>query len=539
MVNTVLSEQGVRNPGGAGHRAVRLLSTVRLGVLFLLTAGVLALPDERAPAYVLAFYLLNLAVSLIGILPERLPRSLRTRWPAVQITLDFILVALTVNVTGGSTSLFTSIFIVVVLESGILIGMGLSFAVSTCAALFMLSQVFLNADAAPPGTDRLELLYNFLVQTLAFYLTAFMAGFWSQRLRQMQAFQRDILDNMNSGFVITDENGIITASNRAAKTILGTGRDLIGQPAGEVVQDASGGESPIVTALRSGRDYTSYEFTAPTFDGGHKLLGLTTSRMYEANGAVSGVIATFTDLTEMNRMRQEIRRQDRMAVVGELAAGLAHEIRNPVAVIRGAADEMQRHPEQTAIQNRLRKMIMRESDQLNEIVSGFLDFAREPSLKRERTNVIEVIQDVRESLLQEMQNGNGKWSIEVAAPEQPCVVSADLSQLRQVFVNLGKNALEAMEAGGTLRIAIDGGRGEPVQIRFEDQGPGIEPDKVAQIFEPFYTTKRTGVGMGLAVCARILTAHDGTIRATSRAGGGCSMNITLPAVTSREDTPRE
>lgn len=538
-MSTVRSEQGLRSPGGVGQRALRLLSAVRLGVLFFLTAGILLLPDQTAPVYVLAFYLINLAVSLIGIVPQRLPRAFRTRWPAVQIVLDFILVAMTVDVTGGPTSLFTSIFIVVVLECGILLGMGLSFTVSTCASLFMLSQVLLNADSAPPGTDRVELLYNFLVQTLAFYLAAFMAGYWSQRLRQMQAFQRDILDNMNSGFIITDEFGMITASNRAARSILGTSQNLIGMAAGEVVRDASGSESPVVTALRSGRDYTSYEFTAPTFNGARKLLGLTTSRMYESNGAVSGVIATFTDLTEMNRMRQEIRRQDRMAVVGELAAGLAHEIRNPVAVIRGAADEMQRHPEEAGVQNRLRKMIMRESDQLNGIVTGFLDFARQPSLKRERVDLVNMIEDVRESLLQEIQNGKVKWTVDLEVPDRPCIVSGDHSQLRQVFVNLGKNALEAMETGGTLRISVDGGIDGPVQVRFEDHGPGIDPDKVAQIFEPFYTTKRTGIGMGLAVCARILTAHDGTIRATSRAGGGCSMNITLPAVTSREDSPLE
>jgi signal transduction histidine kinase len=261
--------------------------------------------------------------------------------------------------------------------------------------------------------------------------------------------------------------------------------------------------------------------------------------MYDSNGTISGVIATFTDLTEMSRMRQEIMRQDRMAAVGELAAGLAHEIRNPVAVIRGAADEMLRYEDDAAVQKRLRTMIMRESDQLNGIVTGFLDFAREPLIRRERLNVGEVIADVRESLMQEAHNGTAKWQIELRAPDHPCVVSGDHSQLRQVFVNLGKNALEAMESGGTLVIAVDGGNGGPVRIRFEDQGPGIDPDKVAQIFEPFYTTKRTGVGMGLAICARILTAHDGTIRATSRAGGGCSMNITLPAVTSPEESLRE
>ncbi len=537
-MSTILPDVPGSYPVTPVERFSRTLGAVRLGVLFFLTAGVLVLPETPAPFFVLSLYVLNLVVSTVGIVPERLPRRLRERWPVVHIILDFVIVATTVNVTGGPTSLFTSIFIVVVLECGILLGMGRSFVVSTGASLYMLLQVLVNADAAPQA-DAFELLYNFLVQTRAFYLTAFMAGFWSQRLRQLQAFQRDILDNMNSGFLITDNMGTITASNHAAGTILGYDRELVGRSVADIVRDASGGESPVVTALRSGRDYMSYEFTAPTFDGGRKLLGLTTSRMYDSRTEGSGIIATFTDLTEMNLMRQEVRRQDRMAVVGELAAGLAHEIRNPVAVIRGAADEMRRHPENSSVQPRLRNMVIRESDQLNDIVTGFLDFAREPSIKRENLNILDIITEVRESLLQENSNGGSPSRIVVNAASPSCTVSGDASQLKQVFVNLGKNALDAMTSGGTLTISIEEGNGGPVHIRFEDEGPGIEPDKVAHIFEPFYTTKRTGVGMGLAVCARILTSHDGTIRATSREGGGCSMNITLPAVAAPEKKPSE
>lgn len=515
------------------RRASRALGLVRLGVLLFLTAGVFVLQEDVAPGYVLPLYIVALLVSVVGLAPARLPKAARDRWPLLNIVFDFIVVTATVTFTGGPTSLFTSIFIVVVLECGILLGLRLSFVVSTLASLFMLLQVLLSLRAGAHEVGGFELWYNFLVQTLAYYLTAFMAGYWSQRLRQMQIFQSEILDNMNSGFLITDAAGTITASNAAAVSILELAGSPVGRPVEEVLQGESGGESPAYTALRSGRDYTSYEFTARTAKGSRKLLGLTTSRMFDPRGEISGIIASFTDLTEMDQMRREIMRHDRLAAVGELAAGLAHEIRNPVAVIRGAADELTRHSDDADIQGRLRTMILRESDQLNEIVTGFLDFAREPTLKRERIDISALIRELSEVLEHET-NGAAGTRITVKAPRHACEVFGDPSQLKQVFVNLGKNAIEAMEMEGALCILVEGGQDRPVHIRFEDEGPGIDPDKVARIFEPFYTTKPTGVGMGLAVCARILTAHDGTIRATSRAGGGCSMNITLPVAVSED-----
>ncbi|HNT89723.1 MAG TPA: PAS domain-containing protein, partial [Candidatus Hydrogenedentes bacterium] len=148
----------------------------------------------------------------------------------------------------------------------------------------------------------------------------------------MKEFQRDILDNMNSGFLLTDEKGVVTAINKSACRILHLIEgDVIGRHVDGILRSDTGAECPVTTALRLGKDFTSYEFYVRTHADSSLLVGITTNRIRDARGQVTGLIASFTDLTEMARMRQELQQHDRLAVVGELAAGLAHEIRNPVA----------------------------------------------------------------------------------------------------------------------------------------------------------------------------------------------------------------
>ncbi len=226
-------------------------------------------------------------------------------------------------------------------------------------------------------------------------------------------------------------------------------------------------------------------------------------------------------------MRNELQQQDRMAVIGELSAGLAHEIRNPVASIRGSMDELQRNIESPELVMRLAAIGVRESDHLNEIVTGFLDFARDPSRRYSVFDVRDIAREVEGQLLRKYR-GDG-LAITLLVPAEACHVMGDKTQIWQVFTNLGQNAVEAMEGSGALEIVVDANEGRgPIEICFNDNGPGIAPDKVSRIFEPFYTEKARGVGMGLAICMRMITAHDGTIQAASRPGGGTAMSVRLP-----------
>jgi two-component system sensor histidine kinase PilS (NtrC family) len=332
---------------------------------------------------------------------------------------------------------------------------------------------------------------------------------------------------------MADRNGLVTAINKMGHEILNAPNgSLLGRPVQQFLTPVSGGECPILTALRLRRDFISYEFQVGTVDGQIKLLGLTTSQIVEPADGVGGIIASFTDLTEMARLRQELQSQDRLAAVGELAAGLAHEIRNPVAAIRGALDELPANIHSVDLVERLTTIAIRESDHLNEIITGFLSFARNPTLKREVFDLRQLAAEVKDLLGREYDHCD-TLTIAMDMPKEACSISGDRSQIKRVFINLGQNAIQAMDGRGTLGIRITSG-GNFYEVSFDDEGPGIEPDKTSKIFEPFYTEREKGVGMGLAICMRIVTAHDGTIRVSSRQGGGATMTVRLPVGQGKE-----
>lgn len=498
----------------------------RLVLLLVLTAGTLLLPELVEYALVLAcIYLAAFASSFWYFIVLRRERTVSSVLTWTQMAVDFGVVVATISFTRGEESFFTFLIVTVILEAGVLLGFIQGFLFASLSTLYMLMHFVLGAQTAP---DLLAHWYNFLIQAIAFFFTAFISGYWNQRLSRLKQFQRDILDNMNSGFMIADTKGIVRAINRAACDILGLVEgDTIGRHVDGVLRPASGAECPLTTALRSDKHFSSYEFYAERANGDTVLLGLTTSRLGDEGGRVSGIIASFTDLTQIARMRQELQQQDRLAVLGEMSAGLAHEIRNPLASIRGAMEELRHHTQDPAIAARLAGIAVRESDHLNKIVSGFLDFAREPQLKRAAIDLRQLAGEVCAGM--RMQHDDcPELTIREEYPEVPCEASCDETRIRQVVSNLVQNAIEACGGKGVVTVKVLS-QGGAVEVRVEDEGPGIPPDKVARIFEPFYTEKERGVGMGLAVCLRIVTAHNGTLQAASRAEGGACLIMRLPA----------
>ena len=508
------------------------VGTARMGILLIAIVGSYSLRSgayEDWEYFRIAVYGFALATGLLYLATLKRSKPIPALVTWTQVLVDFSAVAATVSFTGGPESLFTFLFVIVILEAGLLQGLAQGFVFATLAAIFMAIQA-----AVPPvgpleltTEEWIELWYRFVIQGLAFYLSAFVSGRWNQRITRLEEFQRSLLDNMNNGFLMTDHAGVITVINRMGSQILGLAEgQAVGRRAEEVLRGTSGSECPIRTVLRTRSDFISYEFHVLAPDGQTKLLGLTTSQLQE-HGRLTGVIASFTDLTEIALMREDLQRQDRLALVGELAAGLAHEIRNPVASIRGAVDELRSSLSTPDIAGRLAAIALRESDHLNDIVSGFLNFARNPIMRRETFDLRALITETRELLLRDFA-GEEHTTISTTLPDEACRVSGDRSQIKRVFINLAKNASEAMGGGGILGISIVPSP-TSFEIRFDDEGPGITPDQITRVFEPFYTQKEGGVGMGLAVCLRIVTAHDGTIRAVPREGGGATMAVRLPA----------
>lgn len=511
---------------------MRTIGVVRIILLAFLSVGAVFLSRAPGVNYLVLLYAAAFFFGIAYLYTLSTSGTLRMAQAWAQVLLDFSVVCVTIVYTEGPTSFFTFLFIVVILEAVHLLDLRAGLVAATLGSAFMLVQAVLPPFLAEE-VNTFELWYNFLVQALAFYLTAFIAGHWSHRISQMRRYQREILDNLNSGFLITDATGTITVQNRAASVILGLNdNEAVNRHVADVLRVESGSECPVVTALRAERDFTSYEFSALAQDGRTMLLGISTNRILDEYGKTSGIIVSFTDLTEMNEMREELRQHDRMAVIGELAAGLAHEIRNPVAVIRGAVDEMMSRDNDPKLEARLQSIAIRESDHLNEIVSGFLDFARNPKPKREQFDLRNIVEEVGDLMAMDL-GESGESRIRIDYLDEPCDISGDPSQIKQVFVNLAKNGIEAMDDKGVLHIQMTK-KEHVLEVRFEDDGPGIPPDKIGRIFEPFYTTKKHGVGMGLAICQRIITAHDGTIQAFSRENGGCRMSVRLPAIVREE-----
>ena len=514
------------------------VGSARIGMLLVLVAGVyLIAPPVDFNRFLLLIYLAAFVSSvwyLIVLLRERTVSPVLT-W--TQMLVDFGVVSATISLTQGQESFFTFLLVIVILEAGILLGLTQGFVFASLSSGFMLTWF---VHAAPLTTDPVTHWYNFLIQCIAFFFTAFISGYWNQRVSRMKQFQHEILDNMNSGFLITDTRGLVIVINKAACQIL----DLVegnirGLHVESIMRQESGAECPVTTALRLHKDFSSYEFYTLTGQNEVKLLGLTTNRLKDSNGRQTGLIVAFTDLTEMARMRRELQQQDRMAVIGELTAGLAHEIRNPVASIRSAMEEIGRSLDSPQLVERLSKIAVRESDHLSEIVSGFLDFARDPSRRHKAVEVGSILSDVVEQLTRKYEDHENA-SITFQWDKVPAPVMGDATQLRQVFINLGQNAMEAMNLNGNLEIILN--RNEPhgpLDIRFNDEGPGIAPDKVARIFEPFYTEKERGVGMGLAICQRMITAHDGTIQVASRPVKGTSFLVRLPVYHPAEEPQEE
>ena len=493
----------------------------RVMIYFVVATGTQQIPEQIIGMSILAaIFLAALTCSLWYLLTLKRGKTVTSGLTWTQMFLDFSVVAITVSFTGGSTSFFTFLFVIVILEAGALMGLLQGFVFATLSALFLFSQDLPTSAAA----GAFPYWYNFLIQCLALFSTAVISGYWNQRISRLKQFQREILDNMSSGFLICDPRGRIIAANKVACHVLNVEEEhIVGQAVEHVLVCDSDMECPITTALRNERDYMSYEFAVHTATKETKLLGLTTNRLYDPRNRLIALIASFSDLTEIAQMRYALQQQVRLAAVGESAAELTHEIRNPLASLRSAVEELNSHLDHPEMAQRLCQIALRESGHLNKIVSGFLDYARNPDLCRDTITLSRILADVKHAIEQTASD----ISVSLDNLDYDSKVSGDPTQIRQLFENIAHNSVAAMNGKGEITIT-ERRAAHYVEIRIDDRGPGIAPDKMTQIFEPFYTDKETGIGMGLAICLRIVTAHDGSIHAANRPGGGASFIVRLP-----------
>jgi two-component system sensor histidine kinase PilS (NtrC family) len=485
---------------------------------------------------------------------------------AALTTMDIVLETVIVHHTGGALSQFALLYLLSIASASAFYQMRGTLAFATLAAGAYLSLVAAHAAgllatpaavAAPHAAGWLGRLHVLLTVT-SFYLIAFLSGQLSVRVERKQRLLQSaaeelraarldtdkILQSLASGLVTLDAEGRIVHANRAAEQILGL---RPGSAVGAFPREAFGrsGLGLAETLERSLRDREPLhraEIAAIRGDGTEFPLGLSTSllRRSEPDGEVRGVIAIFQDLTETRRLEEKLRRADRMATIGELSAGIAHEIRNPLASISGAAEILGSELKVAGEDERLLRLVVREADRLNRFVGEFLAFARSRPRRVSLVPLERLLDDVK-SLVESHPKFPRGIAIELALERGEHFIEADGEEIKRVFLNVAQNAVEAMGPTGRLTIGVrrpdaaGDAADDAVEIVFRDTGPGVEESNIAEMFKPFVTWKKGGTGLGLAIAQRIVEEHGGEIRCESTPGHGANFVIRLPGVVVPEE----
>jgi two-component system sensor histidine kinase PilS (NtrC family) len=256
---------------------------------------------------------------------------------------------------------------------------------------------------------------------------------------------------------------------------------------------------------------------------------LTLALLRDERGEVSGILGIFQDLTQVQRLEEEMRRNERLAGLAEMAAGIAHELRNPLASLSGVMQILRTELAPKGEHRKLMEIALREMDRLDTIIAAFLTSTRPMELHLARCNIVAIL-DETVKLLYTHVDYQPSISVRLEFDSPEVWLVADSDQLRQVVWNLLLNAVQAMPRGGTLTVQAtrrpaEGG----VEVNIRDTGKGIKPDHLRQIFTPFFTTRHGGSGLGLAIVHRIIEAHHGRILIESREGQGTTVTLSLPA----------
>ncbi len=346
----------------------------------------------------------------------------------------------------------------------------------------------------------------------------------------------DIVENLAEGVVSVSASMTVTVFNQSAEKITETSRALaVGRPLSEAMRRNPWLVDIMEKSLDTGKLYTDFEGTLVRGFSGPLQVGVTTYRVYDDDGLLCGAAALIKDLSLFNSLQAETHRKERLSYIGTFAANLAHEVRNPLSGIRGAAQLVERRVEDEKIKE-CAEVIIREADRLNHIVSDMLNFARSSELIRVPLNIHKLI-DKADMLLGEGKKGFLS-SVKEFDPSLPPVLG-DAGELTQVLLNLIKNAREAAGKAGEVKvitrmvtdfhISLTGTPSDTfAAIEIRDSGPGIPKEEMENIFTPFFTTKPKGSGLGLPISFRIVKEHGGFMKIDSVVGEGTCVLLYLP-----------
>jgi two-component system sensor histidine kinase AtoS len=346
------------------------------------------------------------------------------------------------------------------------------------------------------------------------------------QLINIQDYTQSILRSITSGVLTVGPDGSVTTANPAAERMLGVAEyDMVPRPIEQLFQD-DGGLSADVGKVLSGRvPVLLRELTVVTQGGRSVHVQVSTSRMRAVGGRILGAVVTMEDVSEIKTLTAQLIRADRLAAMGELTAGVAHEVRNPLGVIRASVQLLEESDCDRARVVEASMVIKQEIDRLDKVIKALLDFGRPSTPTLAPIDVERVLEDVV-LFTKRFAKQNDVRIIEEYGGDVP-EVEADPDQLKQVFLNLVTNAVQVMEeTGGTITIASSADE-DFVSVDVTDDGPGIPASSIGKVFDPFFSTRDAGTGLGLTIVHRIIDEHDGHIEVGS-GEAGTTFRVSLP-----------
>jgi two-component system sensor histidine kinase PilS (NtrC family) len=461
-----------------------------------------------------------------------------------QVLLDIVVVTAIVHLTGGGDSTFAWLYILVISEGALLLPLPGGVLVGVLAAIVYFADIVWGHSETLAGSVLLQVGVFTVVAIVTGILgdrlrSAGMAlGAVESELRRLRVDTTEILETITTGIVTLDAQGRLVYMNPAAERLLAMdARQWVGAPALSVI---AGVAPELVKVLRQSlsSQMTLARQTAVAYPGTQRrVLGVSTT-LRVGEGMPSTVTAIFQDITDLEKLEALNRRTQRLEAVAELSAAMAHEIKNPLASIRSAVEQFSRPALDNADRETLTRMVVRESERLSRLLSDFIDFSRVRIGKVEPIAIEELIRECVAVARRHPHAQERGIAIEFAPPAVDLRIPADADLLHRALFNLVLNAVQFSPEGGTVRVEVEDLRTSaangrvnvrsPVRIGVRDSGPGVPESEMGKIFDPFYTTREGGSGLGLSVVHRAVEAHHGVILVERWEGGGAEFSVYLP-----------